>query len=203
MEKVKEIVNVAYSIMERYSEMADKGLMQDDSARIAAWRTIEALKYQGNNYVWINDKNNVFLAHARTELIGKDMSNETDQKGFKFITDLTQQCMQKGEGFIEYYWLNPEKNAAMPKLSYGKLFKKWNNIIASGLWIDQIDENVATIRNQVLLSMLVIIILSVLASLFVARSITKPIGFAVDAAKAIADGEFDKAGEAFKKYRRA
>ncbi|CAB1064732.1 Methyl-accepting chemotaxis sensor/transducer protein [Olavius sp. associated proteobacterium Delta 1] len=119
-----------------YMEVAEAKL-QVDSAAI-----IENLRYgpEMKDYFWINDTNPTMIMHPyKPQLNGKDLSQSKDPNGKKLFVEMVKTCRENGEGFVDYFWPKYGADKPQPKLSYVKLFKKWNWIIGTGIYIDDID----------------------------------------------------------------
>jgi methyl-accepting chemotaxis protein len=123
-----------------YMEVAETKL-QADSAAI-----IEKLRYgpEMKDYFWINDMNPTMIMHPyKPELNGKDLSQNQDPNGKKLFVEFVKACRANGEGFVDYFWPKYGADKPQPKVSFVKLFNKWNWIIGTGMYIDDIDTLVA------------------------------------------------------------
>ena len=119
-----------------YLEVAEAKLKADSAA------IIENLRYgpEMKDYFWINDMHPTMIMHPyKPELNGKDLSQNKDPNGKKLFVEFVNVCRDKGEGFVDYYWPKYGADKPQPKLSFVKLFKKWNWVIGTGLYIDDID----------------------------------------------------------------
>ena len=66
---------------------------------------------------------------------------------------------QSGEGFVSYQWPKPGHSKPVDKISYVKLFKDWGWIIGSGIYVDDVDTEIANIRNNILLVLFIIVVI--------------------------------------------
>ena len=94
---------------------------------------------------------------------------------------------KKVEGLVKYNWEKPGKSTLQPKFSYGTLFQKWNWIVATGAYVDEIEDNVAIMNKEtkaeiqafiikiIVTSVVVLIVLIVLASIMTNKAIAKPL----------------------------
>jgi len=80
----------------------------------------------------------------RLDLVGTVIStNYEDANGKKFREDFLNDIRTKGESFTQYAYkkyLSPQINQ---KLSYFKLYENWNWVIAVGVYIDDIENDIA------------------------------------------------------------
>ena len=52
---VRQVVEVAHGIAVHFHTLSTKGAMPDEEARQRAAAAMQALRYSGNEYIWIND----------------------------------------------------------------------------------------------------------------------------------------------------
>ncbi len=126
-----------------YLEVAEQEQQADAIA------IIKSLRYgpEDKDYFWINDLHPKMIMHPfKPELDGKDLSEVTDPGGKRMFVEMAKVCREAGQGYVEYQWPKPGKDKPQPKLSYVQLFKPWNWIIGTGLYIDDINA-LATARQ--------------------------------------------------------
>ena len=176
---------------------------------------IEKLKYNSNNYFWINDTTPKMIMHPfytkskNPEMYKKNgLSNYKDHTGKKVFFEFVNICNKNKMGFLDYYWTKPHEtnNITYPKLSYVKIFKPWNWIIGSGVYIDDIDKLIkdkeellsSHVGSNLIYSIIVTIIvllIAVLLLIFIANTITKPIKELVKFSALSANGYFHNPSE--------
>lgn len=70
-------------------------------------------------YIFAEDFNGKMLAHgANLKLIGKNLIDLRDADGKYFVKNLIETASSKGNGWVDYKWLNPATNAIEQKSSY-------------------------------------------------------------------------------------
>ncbi len=123
-----------------YIEVAENRLKQDAAAVISVLR----FGPENKDYFWINDMTPAMIMHPyKPALNGKDLSDVKDPNGKKLFVEFAKVCKEKGEGFVDYYWPKYGDDKPQPKLSFVKLFKEWNWIVGTGIYIDDIEAAVA------------------------------------------------------------
>jgi methyl-accepting chemotaxis protein len=85
----------------------------------------------------------------KPKLNGKDLSGSKDPNGKKLFVEFANICREKGDGFVDYFWPKYGADKPQPKLSYVKLFKSWNWIIGTGIYIDDIDTMVTARKTEI------------------------------------------------------
>ncbi len=129
-----------------YLEVAEEHLKQTSAG------VIEALRFgpDNNDYFWINDTHPRMIMHPyKPELNGKDLSGTEDPNGKKLFVEMVNVSRQQGEGFVEYHWPKYGADVPQPKLSFVKLFDKWNWVLGTGIYIDDIEAEVAAKQSAI------------------------------------------------------
>ena len=130
-----------------YMEVAEAKLKADSAA------IIENLRYgpESKDYFWINDMHPTMIMHPyKPKLNGKDLSQSKDPNGKKLFVEFVNVCREKGEGFVDYHWPKYGAEEPQPKVSFVKLFKKWNWIIGTGMYVDDIEALVEARKAEIL-----------------------------------------------------
>jgi len=175
-QNVKNVVEVAYTIMSEYDEMVKKGEMTLEKAQQEALLRIKNLRYSKNEYFWINDLGPKMIMHPfKPELDGKDISGIKDPNGKYLFIEMVNVCKTKGEGFVEYIWPKPGLTDPVPKISYVKLFAPWGWVIGSGLYFDDIQKELLPLFYAMFGAILFIAMIGLGFSYFVAQSVSQPI----------------------------
>jgi two-component system, NtrC family, C4-dicarboxylate transport sensor histidine kinase DctB len=79
----------------------------------------------------------------RPDLEGKMISDSyTDVTGFLFRKEMLQGIREKGEAYVEYHYKKPKTGKISRKLSYFKLYPKWNWILARGVYFDDLEKSI-------------------------------------------------------------
>ena len=135
-EPLQNAVNTAYSILVAVEKENDLTLEQKQQKAAAM---IKALRYgpENKDYFWINDMHPTMVMHPyKPQLDGKDLSGFKDPNGKKLFVEFVNTCRENGEGFVDYYWPKYGADQPQPKLSFVKLFKPWNWVIGTGVYME-------------------------------------------------------------------
>ena len=189
-DNVKNTVEVAYNILETHLKMAKKGELTELEAKEKAIEIIKNLRYNEKDYFWINDFSNKMLMHPMDmTLNGKDMSNFKDPDGVFFVVKMVEIVKREGSGFLKYRWNKPGMNTPSPKISYVKGLKEWEWIVGSGIYVDDVEKEIAGIKSQFTLILFLTSIGAMIIGFFVARKISVPVKKLSDAAGKVAAGD--------------
>lgn len=191
-EKTRHVVETAAGILTYYQGLEASGSLPRDAAQQQALNAVRGLRYNQNEYFWINDLEPKMIMHpANPKLDGQVLSGIKDPDGFALFNAMVALAKDKGAGSIDYRWPKPGASDPVQKTSYIQLFKPWGWIIGSGIYIDDMKaEFNRQLRDASLLGLAIALIMGLLV-VVIARSISRPLQEAVDAMATIASGESD------------
>jgi methyl-accepting chemotaxis protein len=191
-EKTQHVVQSAAGILEHFHELERAGTLTREQAQQQAATTIRKLRYDGQEYFWINDQTPVMIMHpANPKLEGQNLSDFKDPDGKALFNEMVAISKRQGAGQVDYRWPKPGSDEPVPKVSYVQLFQPWGWIIGSGVYVDDVaDEFQQQAISAVLIGLLITALMAVLVVLIV-RSITQPLQQAVEAMANIASGDGD------------
>lgn len=173
----REMVNVSLGILESYHNMEISGFLSTQEAQEQAKEAIKAMTFGegGRDYYWINDFQPRMVMHPfRPDLDGEDLSGFKDPDGVFLFNEFVRVCARDGAGFVPYRWQYYADTARIePKLSYVASFEPWQWIIGTGVYINDVNEAVAAARNRLLLWTLIIIAVTTVAVVLIAKPIIR------------------------------
>jgi methyl-accepting chemotaxis protein len=190
--KTQNVVETAYSIIDHFYTLEQNSELTQQQAQSQALQAISALRYDKTNYFWINDYQPTMVMHPiKPALDGKDLTNNKDPDGKALFVDMVNIVKRSGEGFIPYKWPKPGNDNPVDKIAFVKGFTQWQWIIGSGVYLDSIDNAFAAQRNRIIVNAAIMIIVVILLSYFIGKSIVTPTRLAADMMKDISQGEGD------------
>ena len=191
-EKTEHVVQTAVGILKYYQGLEAAGTLSRDEAQKQAMAVIRELRYDGQEYFWINDQQPVMIMHpTNPKLVGQNLSGLKDPDGKALFNEMVAITRSQGAGHVDYRWPKPGANEPIPKISYVELFQPWGWIIGSGVYVNDVQ---AEFRAQVLKASAIGLSIAVLLAalvLLISRSISRPLQDAVAAMANIASGEGD------------
>ncbi len=190
--QVKALAESGHSIVQMYYDKFSAGELSEEAARAAALEHIGAVRYEGENYIWINDTDQRLLMHpVKPSLNGKLMAGTKDPNGFLLFQAFVDTAKQQGEGRVAYSWPRPGSDKPVPKISYVKLFQPWDWVVGTGIYVDDL-RSAFWASGRVLggLAVLILALLGISVALVI-RSVVNPINLAASAMKDIGEGDGD------------
>ena len=162
--RLSSIIDVTESIIKDKMALVAEGKLTLKEAQRQAKNEIKKFRYGGGSgYIWINDTTypypRMIMHPIKPELDGQILDDPKFNcalgKGQNLFVAFLEVCNKNGEGFVDYIWPKPTKEGKLidrPKFSYVRLIKKWNWIIGTGVYMDDvvldtISENKAIIKN--------------------------------------------------------
>lgn len=146
--KEAELLNLAG--MARSALMPLYETRRDDPETIAeALRLLAQLDYGIDGYFFVFDTGGRNLQHPRQpELQGRDLWDLRDTEGVPVIRELIARA-HEGGGFVRYLWEKPSTRTLTPKLAYAISMPRWNMVIGTGVYLDDIQATLARLDAQV------------------------------------------------------
>ena len=188
----QQVVETAFSVISYFHQQQNDGILNEIQAKKQAIDVIKAMRYDQENYFWINDFTPTMLMHPiKPKLDGKNIASVKDPDGTALFVDMVNIVNDKGEGFVPYKWPKPRVDDPVDKISFVKGFKPWQWIIGSGTYIDDIDAIFATQRNTLLAYATILMTFIILLGYFIGKSIIIPTHEASNLMKDIAQGDGD------------
>lgn len=188
--KTRHVVESAYGVLDHFYSLQQAGELKESEAKQAAMNTVKALRYEKDEYFWINDLQSHMIMHPmKPELDGKDLHDMKDPTGKAIFVEMTDVAQRTGEGFVNYLWPKPGSAVPLPKISFVKKFNSWGWVIGSGVYVDDID---TAFRATAIKISSIILLLSAAIGLFiyrVAKAITVPLAEGVKVADRFAAGD--------------
>ena len=157
-EMIKELTNAAVSILSKYENDERNGLLSRDEAQKTAISRIQYLRYgeENKDYFWITDMHPRMIMHPyRQDLKGQDLSDykdKEDKSGKRLFVEFVNVVKAQKEGYVEYLWQwKDDQTRVVPKLSFVKGIPEWGWIIGTGVYINDVEEEISALTENILM----------------------------------------------------
>ena len=189
----KSAVETAYSVLAYYGGKESSGALTREEAQAEAKAELRSMRYMDGNYYWINDLGPTMIMHPiKPDLDGKDMTASKDPTGKQLFLEMSNVGRESGEGFVPYMWPKPGKDAPQAKISYVKLYKPWGWLVGSGIYVDDVDAQISSLRWQILIPTIVGMGIIIFIVVLVVRGIVQPLQDAVQVSNLMAKGDLTR-----------
>jgi len=186
---VRQMVEAGIGITDYYHKQAESGALSDETAQELAKATLRAFRYGNGNYLFAYDSQGVIRMNGGDKAKeGLNRMQDKDPAGKPFAREMIDHALAGG-GYTSYLSARSGNDRTLPKISYSSHFKPWDWIIATGVYIDDIDQ--AFYGHLMALGGVIIVAIGVMVvvSLRLGASITRPITAMTSAMGAMADGD--------------
>jgi PAS domain S-box-containing protein len=168
-EMIHSLSEAAMSSIRYYAELAQNKSISVEDAKIQAQAHLRSLRYgpEGKDYFWINDTHPRMLMHPyRTDLEGKDVTDTRDPAGKKLFQAFLETVKKTGGGYVNYHWQwQDEPTRIFSKISYVQEYSPWHWIIGTGVYVEDVRAQIASITER--MTFIFLGILAIIASLSV------------------------------------
>ncbi|WP_431271934.1 cache domain-containing protein [Dankookia sp. P2] len=187
------VVDTALATAARFEAEEREGRLDRATAQHEAAAAIRAIRYRGNEYVWINDLAPRMVMHPfRPDLEGHDLSGFKDPNGFPLFVAFTETVRRDGAGTVRYQWPRPGAAARAPpvdKLSYVAGFAPWGWVVGTGVYVDDLAAETWSLAWRNIAALTGAGLLVGLLAWRVARGVVGPLRAATRATTAMARGD--------------
>ncbi len=146
----KNIITAVLAAVNVIYQKSKAGIISEKQAKSEVIKMVKGMRYnKGIGYLWINDTGRpiprMIMHPTIPELNGKILNDPKFNCALGIKKNLFQAfvdvCLKKGSGFVDYLWPKPTKyglSIDQAKISYVALFKPWNWVIGTGVYLDDI-----------------------------------------------------------------
>ncbi|TKF81479.1 histidine kinase [Vibrio kanaloae] len=143
---LKDTVDLAFDAIEHIYNDPE---IQEAHAKTEVRSILSKLRYGSDGYFFAYDRHGTNLVHPiQPELIGRNLLQLQDEDGDFLIEALLKEA-QTGVGFHQYLWQKPSTREVVPKLSYAAWLERWGWMIGTGLYIEDVHQEVASMQDAI------------------------------------------------------
>jgi methyl-accepting chemotaxis protein len=192
IEQVK-VQNLVHTMALSLSELCRKNrdvLSPEDLKKLVGEHTGK-IWYTKTGYFFVYDmQGNTIALPPDPSLHGKSRWDLQDSQGKYLLREFVDILKKKGEGYVDYYYKNPQTNKEEMKFAYIEMIPGTEWLVGSGSYYSGVDSVLGESRSQflthltrmrvfMLIGVLASILLAVILSSFLTRSISRALGKAV------------------------
>lgn len=136
----RQHVEIAHGLLTWAHAQETSGTLTREQAQAQALQAIGQLRYDEQEYFWINDMHPRMVMHPfAPQLNGQELSNYQDPNGLPLFQTMVELVRSQGKGFVHYQWTRPGQQTAVDKVSYVQGFAPWGWVIGSGIYVDDVE----------------------------------------------------------------
>lgn len=187
---LRQVVDTAYSVLETNEARVRAGELTTAQAQAEAARLLNQLRYGGGEYFWVNDLSTRLLIHPHLpSMLGQELTGYRDAGGKAVFVDIVKLAREQGEGFISYLATRPGEATPLPKESYVKLFAPWGWVVGTGVYVEEVDREIAELQDRLWMSAGVALVLALLVGAVFTRAVVRPVRDLAVAAHRVEEGD--------------
>ena len=149
--EIKSQVQGAMSLVQSYYDRCQNGEFTEEEAKQRAAEAVRHMRYRDDDsgYIWIDGEDHVLVMHPiLTEQEGTDRYDLTDQNGIK-VTQSVVSTAKAGGGYNEFYFTKSDGVTVAPKIAYTEMFEPWGWAIATGNYVDEMNEKIDSRKDAI------------------------------------------------------
>ncbi|WP_160140661.1 methyl-accepting chemotaxis protein [Blastochloris tepida] len=173
--QLEALVQSTLGILDAYDRLAKSGAMSEDKAREAAFTVLGNIRFGEGDYFFVQDREGVIRVHPNPKLVGATLLDLKDSNGVYFGRELKAAVDRDGQGFVDYAFPRAGSDVAADKTTFIKLFKPWGMAVGTGVYVDDINAEVAEAALKSGAVTLVIVLVLGAVVFWIARGIAGPL----------------------------
>ena len=188
--ELESVTDVAVSLVEKYRDRVNNGELSEESAKSQALAALSAYRYRGNDYFYVFDMSGMYLMNPMApQLVGQNQIDMSDPNGLKITQEMIKDIQIDGTSTIAYVWPKPGTSGNSPKIGHAVGVEDWDWVVGTGTYVDTIDTKFWKIAVSFAVIALAMLGAVVATSLWISRSITRPLSSLTTGMRALAEGD--------------
>jgi PAS domain S-box-containing protein len=152
---IRELVRTAMQTLVYYHHREEDGTLSRAEAQKRAIQILQNMRYgpEDKDYFWINDFTPTMIMHPyREDLRGQNIADYDDSRGQFIFREVVRMARERGSGYVTYMWQWKDDPARIvPKISYIQSFKPWGWIVGTGVYIEDVHDEIESLSHRLTL----------------------------------------------------
>lgn len=136
---IKDAMDIFVAQLDSLYALYKEGKISERDAREAAYNLARTSRYFNNDYFFVYTEDLKALAHPDRSMEGRNLSDAVDMKGYAFGPDMVRKAIREGGGYLKLWWTRLGDSTPVPKILYVKSYPRWNLILGTGVYVDDIE----------------------------------------------------------------
>jgi len=154
----EKIYDLRRGELENYTSLAktaikhiyENAAANDEQAQEQAKKILRQMSYGSDGYIFAYEMDGTSIVlRPKLHLEGKNLWDIADANGVKLIQELIADAKFEGGGYTDYIWDKPSKGRAVDKISHSRGIEKWQWMLGTGLYVDDLEDAVANVKLEV------------------------------------------------------
>jgi len=162
---------VSINIVKHFYNLSTSNKLNETDAKKLAMQSLNSATFGKNGYFWINNSHGILKMHPYSKKFINQTNIDTVDSEGKLLFKEFIKIAKDGGGIVEYYWYKPNNSNTFRKLSYVAYFEPWDWILGTGLYLDDMENEI----KKYAISALSIVFVFAIILLFISISLTRKI----------------------------
>ncbi|QUM84309.1 diguanylate cyclase [Moritella sp. 28] len=138
----KHLTESAIGVISYFHGLSLAGQLSDEDAKNYAMNSLKNSTYGDHGYFWISSLDGeILLQPYKPELVGMSLLDWQYTDGTHPFRDVSRERRKTG-GWITYLWSKNDSLEQFSKIAYVSYFAPWDWLIGTGIYLDDMEENV-------------------------------------------------------------
>ncbi|MBL4615880.1 MAG: cache domain-containing protein [Magnetovibrio sp.] len=146
--QLKNVITLAEAYGRQVMADADAGLLSHEDAKLKFLNGLRSFQYGNNDYIWVADYNAKLVSHPDPDFHGINAADIRDERERETVRELVRLAQKNGEGYRVYYWRRLGETTETEKISYYRDFPEWGFVMGTGVYLDDITQEVEARRLE-------------------------------------------------------
>ncbi len=151
--QLEDAAGLLVAHFDAHRALAAAGRLTDAEARQRAYAAAGTMRYGHDDYYFVYDRQGVNLAHADPAIRGRNMLGFRDVRGALATQQMLAVAAAADSGYLTFWFCRLGDSVPSEKLSCIRRYEPWQCVIGTGVYIDDIEREVAAYRAQLIASL--------------------------------------------------
>jgi len=140
---LKEVAAPLVIALDALRAAADSGELTMDEAQSRAKDMLRSVRFGNDDYFFTYNRDLTAIAHPDERFEGRNLTDLQDADGVYVLQEIRDVALNEGSGYVNYRWERLDGAEPSPKIGYVFHYEPWDWIIGTGVYVDDIDADVA------------------------------------------------------------
>jgi len=174
-EGLQHVVESAHAQVTQLAEDAKAGRLSVEEAQTRAKALVNAIRFDGNNYVFIHGPAHTILVLPAARQLENKPADQLPAATLNIVRTLREASSSPAGGFYDYPFTKMGKEGLFPKSAYAKRVPQWDWVVGSGVYLDDVEAQMMKIYLAMLGGALAVAAIVALISRRRSRAMVQPL----------------------------